>query len=151
MFSCINLQLLNTEITMYDYFLSIALSPNISVMAISSYDGAFAVGTTGTLYCNISIDTVVKSVTVVWSRNGGSPLVNNTNYTISSLMIVSGTYIASSLTIKNFMPDDNGASYTCASYIEHYYSNNVSSSDTIYLTIACELVKHLLLIYDTYL
>ena len=69
------------------------------------------------IVCTVNISDVVNtgvSVDVEWSHNGGSPLTNNSDYTISSLTMLGSHMYTSSLRIKSLSNTrDNGAMYSC--------------------------------------
>ena len=89
------------------------------------------------IVCNVNISDAVNtgvSVDVEWSHNGGSPLTNNSDYTISSLTMLGSHTYTSSLRIKSLSNTrDNGAMYLCtvsvlpspvSSYITGNENNN---------------------------
>ena len=69
------------------------------------------------IVCTINISDAVNtgvSVNVEWSRNGGSPLTNNNDYTISSLTMLGSHMYTTRLSIESLsLTRDNGAMYTC--------------------------------------
>ena len=69
------------------------------------------------------------NVTVEWSRNGGPPIINSTNYTINPISLISDSYI-SVLHVEELSLSDNGANYTCSVTIQpsvqpSYITNNI--------------------------
>ena len=69
------------------------------------------------IVCTVNISDAVNtgvSVDVKWSHNGGSPLTNNSDYTISSLTMLGSHMYTSTLRIESLSNTrDNGAMYSC--------------------------------------
>ena len=69
------------------------------------------------IVCTVNISDAVNtgiSVDVEWSHNGGSPLTNNSDYTISSLTMLGSHMYTSTLRIESLsITRDNGAMYYC--------------------------------------
>lgn len=120
---------------------------SISVTGNPPHDGAFAEGSNVQLYCSVELSTTTRNFTIVWSRNGGSHLHNDSNYVIISLTDAYNSI----LTIKQIGSEDNDAYYTCTSYIENFFSNDVEASDNLYLRVAskcdCLLLYYVYYVY----
>ena len=74
---------------------------------------------------------------MIWQKNGGPPLTNNTDYTISQLTNVSNMY-TSTLRIESLNHgSDNGAVYSCSVTVQpsHFVISN-SGNNSITLTVA---------------
>ena len=69
------------------------------------------------IVCTVNISDAVNtgvSVNVVWSRNDGSSLTNNSDYTINSLTMLGSHMYISTLHIESLsITRDNGAIYSC--------------------------------------
>ena len=89
------------------------------------------------IVCTVNISDAVTtniSVDVEWSHNGGSPLTNNSDYTISSLTVLGSHMYTSTLRIESLsLTRDNDAMYFCtvsvlpspvSSYITGNENNN---------------------------
>ena len=98
--------------------------------------GTLVEGTYIDLVCTVTINDAVNTdvnVSIEWSRNGGSPLTNSSDYFISPISLVSDQYIS---TIRNeeLMTSDNGATYSCSvsiqpSYLSNYITGNKGDSN----------------------
>ena len=89
------------------------------------------------IICTVNISDAVNtgvSVDVKWSHNGGSPLTNNSNYTISSLTMLESHMYASTLRIESLsITRDNGTVYYCTmsvlpSPISSYITGNENNN-----------------------
>ena len=89
------------------------------------------------IVCTVNISDAINtgvSVDVEWSHNGGSPLTNNSDYTISSPTMLGSHMYTSTLHIESLsITRDNGAMYSCtvsvlpspvSSYITGNKNNN---------------------------
>ena len=89
------------------------------------------------IVCIVTISDAIStevSVVIEWSHNGGSPLNNNSDYTISSLTMLGSHMYTSTLRIEHLSNTrDNGAMYSCtvsvlpspvSSYITGNENNN---------------------------
>ena len=92
------------------------------------------------IVCTVNISDVVNtrvSVDVKWSRNGGSPLTNNSDYTISSLTMLGSHMYTSTLHIEILSNTrDNGAMYSCTvsilpSPVSYYITGNKNNNNLI--------------------
>ena len=74
-------------------------------------------GTYLDIVCIVSISDAINtgvSVDVEWSHNGSFPLTNNSDYTISSLIMLGSHMYTSTLRIENLSNNrDNGTKYSC--------------------------------------
>ena len=87
--------------------------------------------------CTVNISDAVNtgvSVNVEWSHNGGSPLTNNSDYTISLLTMLGSHMYTSTLRIESLsLTRDNGAMYSCTvsvlpSSVSFYITGNENSN-----------------------
>ena len=100
--------------------------------------GTLVEGTYIDLVCTVAINDAVDTnvnVSIVWSRNGGSPLSNLSDYSISPVSLVSDQYI-STIRIEELMMIDNGATYSCSvsiqpSYLSSYITGSNEDSDIV--------------------
>ena len=72
------------------------------------------------IVCNVSISDVVNTgvnVDVEWSRNGGSPLTNNSDYTISSLTMLGSHVYTSTLHIESLSNTRDNVMYFCTASV----------------------------------
>ena len=79
--------------------------------------GTLVEGTYIDLVCTVTINDAVNTdvnVNIQWSRNGGSPLVNSLDYSISP---ISDQYI-STIRIEELTTNDNGTTYSCSVSIQ---------------------------------
>ena len=92
------------------------------------------------IVCTVNISDAVNtgvSVNVEWSDNGGSPLTNNSDYSISSLTMLGSHMYTSSLHIKSLsLTRDNGAMYSCTvsvlpSPVSSYITGNENNNSFI--------------------
>ena len=92
------------------------------------------------IVCTVNISDAVNigvSVNVEWSQNGGSPLTNNSDYTISSLTMLGSHMYTSTLRIENLSTTrDNGAIYSCTvsvlpSPVSSYITSNENNNSLI--------------------
>ena len=78
------------------------------------------------------------NLNVEWSRNGGPPIVNSTNYIINPISLISDSYI-SVLRVEELSLSDNGANYTCSVTIQpsvqSSYITNSIGMDMISLSV----------------
>ena len=98
--------------------------------------GTLVEGTYIDVVCTVTISNVVTTdvnVSIEWSRNGDSPLMNSSDYSISLISLISDQYI-STIRIEELMTSDNGATYSCSVSIQpsslyNYISGSIGSSD----------------------
>ena len=79
--------------------------------------------------CAVTINDAVNTdvnVNIEWSRNGGSPLTNSSDYSISPIFLISDQYI-STIRIEELITSDNGATFSCSVSIQ-------PSSLSLYIT-----------------
>ena len=70
--------------------------------------------------CTVTINDAVNTdvnVSIEWSRNGGSTLINSSNYSISPISLISDEYI-STIRIEELVTSDNGATFSCSVSIQ---------------------------------
>ena len=88
--------------------------------------------------CIVNISDAINtgvSVDVEWSHNGGSPLTNNSDYTISSLTMLGSHMYTSTLRIESLSNTrDNGAMYSCtvsvlSSPVSYYITGNENNNN----------------------
>ena len=83
--------------------------------------GTLVEGTYIDLVCTVTINDAVDTdvnVSIEWSLNGGSPLMNSSDdYSISPISLISDQYI-SIIRIEELMTTDNGATYSCSVSIQ---------------------------------
>ena len=91
------------------------------------------------IVCTINISDPVNtgvSVDVEWSRNGGSPLTNNSDYIIRLLTMLGSHMYTSTLRIESLsLTRDNGAMYSCfvsvlPSPVSSYITGNENNNST---------------------
>ena len=85
--------------------------PDVGTLVESTY-----IDLVCTVTINDAVDTDVN-VNIEWYRNGGSPLVNSSDYSISPNSLMSDKYI-STIRIEELMTSDNGATYSCSVSIQ---------------------------------
>ena len=94
--------------------------------------GTLVEGTYIDLVCTVTINDAVNTdvnVSIEWSRNGGSPLMNSSDNSISPNSLVSDQYI-STIRIEELMTSDNGATYSCSVSIQPFpLSNYITGSN----------------------
>ena len=102
------------------------------------------------IVCNININNAVNtgvSVEVEWSCNGGSPLSNNSDYTISLLTMLGSHMYTSTLHIEILSNTrDNGAMYFCTasvlpSPVSSYITGN-ENSNSLTLNVAGMILNY---------
>ena len=90
------------------------------------------------IVCIVNISDAVNtdvSIDVEWSHNGGSPLTNNNDYTISSLTMLESHMYTSILRIESLSNTrDNGAMYSCtmsvlSSPVSSYITGNKNNNN----------------------
>ena len=109
--------------------------------------------------CTVNISDAVNtgvSVNVEWSRNGGSPLTNNSDYTISSLTMLGSHMYTSTLRIESLSNTrDNGAMYSCtvsvlpspvSSYITGNENNNSLTLNVAGIILNCTYSNSIIII-----
>ena len=82
--------------------------------------GTLVEGTYIDLVCTVAINDAVDTnvyVNIGWSRNGGSPFMNSSDYSISPTSLISDQYI-STIHIEELLTSDNGATYSCSVSIQ---------------------------------
>ena len=70
--------------------------------------------------CTVTINDAVNSdvnVSIEWSYNEGSPLMNSSDYSISPISLITNQYF-STIQIKQFMASDIGDTYSCSVRIQ---------------------------------
>ena len=70
--------------------------------------------------CNVTINDAVDTdvnVSIEWSRNGGSALMNSPDYSISPTSLISDQYV-STIQIEELMTSDNEATFSCSVNIQ---------------------------------
>ena len=112
------------------------------------------------IVCNVNISEAINTgiiVSITWQKNGGSPLTNNSDYTISPLTNVSNMY-TSTLRIESLNHDgsdpDNGAVYSCSvtvqpSPVSPFITGN-SNNDSITLNVAGMVIVYCIVLYIYY-
>ena len=111
--------------------------PTVTVFTYSVDPNSLIEATYLDIVCTVNISDAVNTgvnVDIEWSRNGGSPLTNNSDYTISSLTMLGSHMYTSTLRIESLsIIRDNGAMYSCtvsvlpspvSSYITGNENNN---------------------------
>ena len=91
--------------------------------------GTLVEGTYIDLVCIVTISDAVDTdlhVTIEWFLNGGFPLKNSSDYSISPISLISDRYIRT-IRIEELMTSDNGATYSC-------YVDVQPSSLSVYIT-----------------
>ena len=92
------------------------------------------------IVCTVNISDAVNtgvSIDVEWSHNGGSPLTNNSDYTVSSLTMLGSHMYTSTLRIESLSyTRDNGAMYSCTvsvlpSPVSSYITGNKNNNSLI--------------------
>ena len=92
------------------------------------------------IVCTVNISDAVNTgiiVDVEWSHNSGSPLSNNSDYTISSLTMLGSHMYTSTLHIESLSNTrDNGAMYSCTvsvlpSPVSSYITGNENNNSLI--------------------
>ena len=98
-------------------------------------------GTYIDLVCTVTINEAVDTdvnVSIEWFRNGGSPLMNSSDYSISPISLISDQYI-SIIRIEELMTSDNGTTYSCSVSIQpsslSNYITGTSGSNGITLSL----------------
>ena len=92
-------------------------TPEVVVTTDPPNAGTLIEGTYIDLVCTVTINDAVNTdvdVILEWSRNGGSPLMNSSDYSIS---LISDQYI-SIIRIEELMTSNNGANYSCSVSIQ---------------------------------
>ena len=74
---------------------------------------------------NDAVNTDVN-VSIEWSRNGGSTLMNSSGYSISPIFLISDQYIRT-IRIEELMTSNNRATYSCSVHVQ-------PSSLSVYIT-----------------
>ena len=101
------------------YSILVVPTPEVLVTANPPV-GTLVEGTYIDLVCTVTIndagDTDVN-VNIEWSHNGGSPLMNSSDYSISPTSLMSDQYI-STIHIEELMISDNGATFSCSVSIQ---------------------------------
>ena len=94
-------------------------------------------GTYIDLVCTVTINDAVNidvDVNIVWSRNGGSPLMNSLDYSISPISLISDQYISTIRIEELMMTSGNGDTYSCSvsiqpSSLSTYTTGTIGDSD----------------------
>ena len=95
-------------------------TPEVVVITDPPDVGTLVEGTYIDLVCAVTINEAVDTdvdVSIEWSRNGGSPLMNSSDYSISPVSLISGQHI-STVRVEELMTSDNGATYSCSVSIQ---------------------------------
>ena len=93
--------------------------------------GTLVEGTYIDLVCTVTINDGVDTnvyVNIEWSRNGGSPLTNSSDYSISPTSLMSDQYIRT-IRIEELMTSDNGATFSCSVSIQPSLSNYITGTN----------------------
>jgi len=72
--------------------------------------------------CTVSINDAINTdvnVNIEWSRNGGSPLMNSSDYTISPISLISDQYI-SRIRIEELGTNNNNDMFTCSVSVQPF-------------------------------
>ena len=104
--------------------------------------GTLVEGTYIDLVCAVTINDAVNTdvnVSIVWCHNGGSPLMNSSDYSISPTSLISDQYI-STIRIEELMTSDNGATYSCSVSIQPFslYNYITGSNGDSNITLSVE-------------
>ena len=99
--------------------------------------GTLVEGTYIDLVCTVTINDAVNidvDVNIVWSRNGGSPLMNSSDYSISPILLISDQYISTIRIEELMMTSGNGDTYSCSvsiqpSSLSTYITGTIGDSD----------------------
>ena len=118
-------------------FLPLVPQPAVTVFIYPVDPSSLIEATYLDMVCTVNISDAVNTgiiVDVEWSHNGGFPLTNNSDYTISSLTMLGSHMYTSTLRIESLSnTKDNGAIYSCtvsvlpspvSSYITGNENNN---------------------------
>ena len=95
-------------------------TPEVVVTTDPPNAGTLIEGTYIDLVCTVTINDAVNTdvdVILEWSRNGGSPLMNSSDYSISPVSLISDQYI-STIRIEELMTSNNGDTFTCSVSIQ---------------------------------
>ena len=120
-------------------FLLLVPQPKVTVSTYSADPSSLIEATYLDMVCTVNISDAVNtgvSVDVVWSHNG-SPLTNNSDYTISSLTMLGSHMYTSTLHIESLsIMKDNGAMYSCTvsvlpSPVSSYITGNENNNNII--------------------
>ena len=111
------------------------------------------------IVCTVNISDAVNtgvSIDIKWSHNGGSPLTNNSDYTISSLTMLGSHMYTSTLRIESLSNTrDNGAMYSCtvsilpslaSSYITGNDNNNNVTLNVAGIILNCTCTNSIIVI-----
>ena len=114
------------------YSILVVPTPEVTVITNPPDVGILVEGTYIDLVCTITINDAVNTdvnVNIEWSRNGGSPLMNSSDYSINPISLITDQYI-SMVRIEELMTSDNGATYSCSVSIQSFsLSNYISGSN----------------------
>ena len=90
-------------------------------------------GTYLDITCTVNISDAVNtaiSIHIKWSRNSGSSLANNSDYTISSLTMLGSHMYTSTLRIESLSNTrDNGTIYTCTVSVQSSLASSYITSN----------------------
>ena len=121
-------------------FLPLVIKPVVTVSTHPVDPRSLIEATYLDIVCTVNISDAVNtgvSVDVEWSHNGGSPLTNNSDYTISSLTMLTSHMYTSTLRIESLsITRDNDAMYSCAvsvlpSPVSSYITGNENNYNVI--------------------
>ena len=118
------------------YSILVVPAPEVIVTTDPPDVGTLVEGTYIDLVCTVTINDAVNTdvnVSIEWSRNGGSPLMNSSDYSISPNALMSDQYI-STVHIEELMTNDNGATFSCSvsiqpSSLSNYITGSSGDSD----------------------
>ena len=108
------------DVKLIYYFILVVPTPDVIITTDPHNVGTLVEGTYIDLVCNVTINDAVDTdvnINIEWSRNGGSPLMNSSDYSISPISLVSDQYI-STIRIEELMTSDNGATFSCSVSIQ---------------------------------
>ena len=97
------------------YSILLVPTPEVTVTTNPPDVGTLVEGTYIDLVCTVTVNGAVNTdvnVNIEWSRNGASPLMNTSDYSISPISLTSDQYIRT-IRIEELMTGDNGATYSC--------------------------------------
>ena len=137
-------------------FLPLVIKPVVTVSTNPVDPRSLIEATYLDIVCTVNISDAVNtgvSVDVEWSYNGGSPLTNNSDYTISSLIMLGSHMYTSTLHIESLNNTrDNGTVYSCTvsvlpSPVSSYITGN-ENNNSLTLNVAGIILNivHLLIV-----
>ena len=116
------------------YSILVVPTPEVVVTTDPPNPGTLVEGTYIDLVCTVTINEAVDTdvnVSIEWSRNGGSALMNSSNeYSISPISLVSDQYISIIRIEELIMTSGNGDTYSCSVSIQpSSLSNYITGSN----------------------